>query len=114
MKTKMLSFLVVFTIGALSVLAANKVSKIEVKGKTDLCKARIEKAALSVEGVSKADWSKETKKLEIELDETKTDIDKIEVAIAKVGHDTPNHNAKEEVYNKLPEECKYREKENAE
>lgn len=74
-------------------------------------KARTEKAAMSVEGVSKADWSKETKKLAVEFNETKTDIDRIEIAIANVGHDTLNHKAKEEVYNKLPDECKYREKE---
>ena len=114
MKTKMLSLLVVFTIGALSVFAADETLKIEVKGNNDLCKDRIEKAALSIEGVTTADWDQETSKLEVVFDDAKTDIDKIEQAIAKVGHDTPNHKATDEVYNALPEACKYREKEKEE
>ena len=40
-----------------------------------------------------------------------TDTDKIEVAIAEAGHDTPNYKASDEVYNALPEGCKYREQE---
>jgi periplasmic mercuric ion binding protein len=32
---------------------------------------------------------------------------KIEMAIAKAGHDTPHHKAKDEVYNELPGCCKY-------
>ena len=103
-----------FTFGTCTIFAANKSSEIKAKGNNDLYKARTEKAAMSVEGISKADWSKETKKLAVEFDETKTDIDKIEIAIANVGHDTLNHKAKEEVYNKLPDECKYREKEKTE
>jgi copper chaperone CopZ len=111
MKTKMLILLVVFTLGAFTVFAVNQTEKVEVKGNNDLCKARIEKAALSVEGVTTADWDKETSKLEVVFDDAKTDIDKIETSIAKVGHDTPNHKATDEVYNNLPETCKYREKE---
>lgn len=73
-----------------------------------MCEKRIEKAALGVDGVSKADWNKETKQLEVVFDDTKTDLDKIEVAIAKVDHDTPKHKALDNVYKKLPECCLYR------
>lgn len=56
---------------------------------------------------SAADWNKETKQLEVTFDDAKTNLDKIEVAIAKVGHDTPHHKTTTEVYDKLPGCCKY-------
>jgi copper chaperone CopZ len=107
MKTKVLSLVALFMMGAVSVFAANKTEKIEVKGNCGMCEKRIEKAASSVEGVSKADWNKETKQLELSFDDSKTSLDKVEVAIAKVGHDTPHHKATTEVYDELPGCCKY-------
>jgi copper chaperone CopZ len=107
MKTKVLSLVALFIMGAFSVFAANKTEKIEVKGNCGMCEKRIEKAASAVEGVSKADWNKETKKLEVTFDDAKTSLDKVEIAITKVGHDTPHHKAKDEVYNELPGCCKY-------
>jgi len=107
MKTKVLSLVVMFLFGTFMVFAADKTEKIEVKGNCGMCEKRIEKAALSVDGVSKADWDKQTKKLEVVFEEGKTNVDKIEVAVAKVGHDTPKHKAKDEVYNELPGCCKY-------
>lgn len=107
MKTKFLSLSVLFVMGAFSVFAGNKTEKIEVKGNCGMCETRIEKAAKSVEGVSKADWNKETKVLEVTFDDAKTSTNKIELAVAKAGHDTPNHKATDDVYNKLPDCCKY-------
>lgn len=107
MRTKVLSLVALFMMGAVSVFAENKTEKIEVKGNCEMCEARIEKAAKSVEGVSKADWNKETKQLEVVFDDSKTKLDKIEVAIANVGHDTPHHKATDSVYNELPGCCKY-------
>lgn len=107
MKTKVLSLIALFMMGAVSVFAGNKTEKIEVKGNCGMCEKRIEKAAMSVDGVSKADWNKETKKMEVTYDDTKTNTDKIEVAVAKVGHDTPHHKAKKEVYDALPGCCHY-------
>jgi len=107
MKTKVLSLVALFLLGAGSVFAGNKSEKIEVKGNCGMCESRIEKAAKSVEGVSQADWNKETKQLEVSFNDTKTSLDKVEVAIAKVGHDTPHHKAKDAVYNELPGCCKY-------
>ncbi len=108
MKTKVLSLVALFTMGVFTVFAGNKTEKIEVKGNCGMCEKRIEKAALAVDGVSKADWNKETKQMEVTFDDTKTNLDKIEVAIAKVGHDTPKHKASEAVYKELPECCLYR------
>ncbi len=107
MKTKVLSLVALFMMGAVSVYAGNKTEKIEVKGNCGMCEKRIEKAASSVDGVSKADWNKDTKKLEITFDDAKTNLDKIEVAIANVGHDTPHHKAADDVYEKLPGCCHY-------
>jgi periplasmic mercuric ion binding protein len=111
MKTKVLSLVALFMLGAVTVFAGNKTEKFKVKGNCGMCETRIEKAAGSLEGVSKADWNKETKVIELVFDDTKTSTDKIEKAIATVGHDTPNHKAKDEVYNKLPACCKYDRKE---
>ena len=107
MKTKVLSLVVMFVFGTFMVFAADKTEKFEVKGNCGMCEKRIEKAALAVDGVSKAEWDKATKKLAVVLDDSKTSTDKIEVAVAKAGHDTPHHKAKDEVYNKLPGCCKY-------
>ena len=107
MKTKILSLVVMFVFGTFMVFAGNKTENFEVKGNCGMCEKRIEKAALSVEGVSKADWDKETKKLEVVFDDTKTNVHKVHMAVAKVGHDTKMHKASDEVYNKLPGCCKY-------
>jgi copper chaperone CopZ len=107
MKTKVLSLVVLFILGTVSVFAGNKTEKIEVKGNCGMCENRIEKAVNGIDGVSKADWDKKTKKLEVTFDDAKTSVDKIEVVVAKVGHDTPHHKASDDVYNKLPDCCKY-------
>lgn len=107
MKTKVLSLVALFMMGAVTVFAADKTEKIKVSGNCGMCEKRIEKTVNAIDGVSKADWNKETKMLEVTFDDAKTTTDKIEVAIAKVGHDTPNHKASTEVYDKLPGCCKY-------
>jgi cation transport ATPase len=107
MKTKVLSLVALFMMGAVSVFAGNKTEKFLVNGKCEMCEKRIEMAALSLEGVSKADWNKETKMMEVSLDNSKTDVHKVEMTIAKVGHDTKMHKATDEAYNQLPSCCKY-------
>ncbi|HPF51665.1 MAG TPA: cation transporter, partial [Draconibacterium sp.] len=107
MKTKVLSLVALFMLGAFTVFAGNKTEKINVKGNCGMCESRIEKAVKAVDGVSKADWNKDTKILEVTFDDAKTSADKIEIAVAKVGHDTPNHKADDAVYDKLPGCCHY-------
>ena len=107
MKTKVLSLVVMFVFGTFVVFAGIKTEKFEVRGNCGMCEKRIEKAALSVDGVSKADWNKETQKLEVVFDDTKTNVDKIQKAVAKVGHDTEKYKAPDDVYNKLPGCCLY-------
>lgn len=107
MKTKVLSLVVMFVLGTFTAFAGEKTEKFKVKGNCGMCEKRIEKAANSVEGVSKADWNKETKMIEVVFDDEKTDVHKVHMAIAKAGHDTEMHKAKDEVYNELPGCCKY-------
>ena len=107
MKTKILGLVSMFILGTSMLFAQAKTEKFEVKGNCGMCETRIEKAAKSVEGVTKADWNQETKILEFSFDESKTSVHKVQMAIAKVGHDTPMHKATDEVYNALPGCCKY-------
>ena len=81
---------------------------LKVEGRCDMCKKRIETAALSVEGVSSAIWDKKTKELHLNFDEKKTSIEAISKAIAKVGHDTEKDKTDKKTYNALPGCCKYR------
>ena len=108
MKTKIsLSLLMLLALG-FSVFAQDaKTEKFEVSGNCGMCKARIEKAAKSVDGVSTAVWDNETKMAEVSFDTKKTDIHKVHMAIAKAGHDTDMHKASDEVYEELPGCCKY-------
>lgn len=90
-----------------SVFAQKNAEKFKVSGNCGMCETRIEKAALAVDGVSVADWNKESKMIDVTFDSSKTDIHKVHMAIAKAGHDTQMHKAKDEVYNMLPGCCQY-------
>ncbi|WP_262326642.1 efflux RND transporter periplasmic adaptor subunit [Carboxylicivirga litoralis] len=82
-------------------------AKITVAGNCDMCKERIETAALSVSGVSSADWSAEKQALHVSYQPLKTNTDAIQKAIAKVGHDTEKYIAEDAVYDALPGCCHY-------
>ncbi|SDD11997.1 heavy-metal-associated domain-containing protein [Williamwhitmania taraxaci] len=90
-----------------SKVVATKTESFTVSGKCGMCKTRIEKAA-KVEGVSKAEWSDETKLLTIVYDPAKVTSDAIQKKIAAVGHDTEKYKADAKVYDALPGCCKYR------
>lgn len=87
-------------------MVSSKTETIKVSGNCDMCKARIEKAA-KIEGVSKAEWSDETKLLTLVYDPSKVKRDDVEKKIAAVGHDTEKFKADDKVYNGLPGCCKY-------
>ena len=108
MKTRILSLAMIMGLSSISLFAkSDKTETFEVAGNCGMCEARIEKAAKSVEGVSAADWDKETKMIEVSYNPEKSDINKIHQAIAKSGHDTSKQKASTEVYDKLPGCCKY-------
>ena len=108
MKKNMNLVLAMMFLGIFSLSAqVSKTEKFKVFGNCGMCENRIEKAVKSVEGVSSADWDKESKMIEVSFDESKTDIKKVQSAITGVGHDTESYKAKDEVYNNLPGCCQY-------
>ncbi len=107
MKTKVLSLVTLIMFGIVAVFAGNKVEKVKVYGNCDMCKTRIEKAAKAVDGVASANWDKKSKMMDLAFVDSKTDVHKVEMAIAKVGHDTEMHRATDEAYNKLHGCCQY-------
>ena len=114
MKTKIsLSLLMLLALGFSAFSQDAKTEKFIVSGNCGMCEKRIEKSASSVDGVKSADWDKKTKMIEVSFSPEGTDLHKIHMAIAMVGHDTEMHKASDEAYGKLPMCCKYdREEEN--
>ena len=90
----------------------NKNAKYEVgvSGNCDMCKKRIEKAALSVKGVKSATWHIDHQDLHLILDENKCTVDQVQEAVAKVGHDTEKFKATDEDYEQLHSCCSYERK----
>lgn len=79
-----------------------------VYGNCGMCKTRIEETAMNVEGVTKSEWNKETKVLELTFAEN-TNVENIQKAIAEAGHDNGEFKADDDVYAALPSCCHYRE-----
>jgi len=86
----------------------NKKISFEVDGICEMCKMRIEKAALGVQGVKYALWDIPSHQLSMIIDERKTNTMEIKTALVAVGHDTKELKATEEAYNKVHPCCKYR------
>ena len=96
------------TMASLSESKKGAITKnVMVAGNCGMCEARITKAAKGVNGVSDISWNKDTKMMKVSFDGGTTNLSEIEIAIAKVGHDTKNHKAKEVVYDELPACCHY-------
>lgn len=88
---------------------SNKITTTEfhVSGLCNMCKARIENAAL-IKGVKMVEWDKNTKMLKAVYKNKKTNELAIQKAIAEHGHDTEKVKASQEAYEKLPMCCEYR------
>lgn len=78
-----------------------------VRGNCGMCESTIEKAVNAVDGISKADWDKDKKKIAVAFDDSKTNINAIHNAISASGYDTEKVAANEEAYSNLPECCQY-------
>ena len=114
MKTLLSTIVLLFAVVSLGNAQETKLKKsakyvVEVNGKCEMCKKRIETAAIKTKGVKYANWSVDTHLLSVIIDERKTDIATVESKIAAVGHDTKNVRAEDEVYAKIHPCCKYRE-----
>lgn len=89
-----------------SVSAQKKNETVKVWGNCGMCQKTIETAAKSA-GATDAQWNKDTKVLTVAYKEKKTDLTKIEQAIANAGYDTQRFTAPEEAYNGLHSCCQY-------
>ncbi|MCB0536324.1 MAG: heavy-metal-associated domain-containing protein [Bacteroidetes bacterium] len=78
-----------------------------VYGNCGMCEKTIEGSLKNVEGVTLADWDKETDQMKVTFNSDLINLDAIKQRIADVGYDSETHRAKEEVYNKLPGCCQY-------
>lgn len=77
-----------------------------VKGHCEVCKQRIESAALSIKGVISAVWIITEDVLHLSFDPQETDLDEISRAVAMIGYDTERHSANKIVQENLPDCCK--------
>lgn len=112
---KKLILVLMISLMGISVQAQEKKNKnakhdIEVNGNCDMCKKRIEKAALSVKGVKSAVWHADHQDMHLILDENKCTLDQVHEAVAKVGHDTDKVKATDEAYNDLHGCCQFERK----
>ena len=79
-----------------------------VAGACDMCKERIEKAAMERKGVKKASWDVDSKMLTVTFNPKIITVEKILCRVADRGHDNNFEKAKDAVYKELPECCHYR------
>lgn len=109
MKTRILSIAVLFMLTAFIVQAREITDTFKVRGAdTFECKRQIESAAFNVIGVTMANWNSEKQVIRVIFDESKTTLENIKKAVAKAGFDTDHFKANDEVFNKLPDCCKYK------
>lgn len=102
-----ITLLVVMT-GAFTFAQApsSRTENIKVSGKCEMCKSKIEKAA-QIDGVSKAEWNKDTKVLTLAYNPSAVTSDAVQKSIAAVGYDTEKFKATNEAYKSLPSCCQY-------
>ena len=78
-----------------------------VKGNCKMCKSNIETAALSLDGVLKADWDVKTKQVSLVYDDQMIDLTSIHQAISNSGYGTDLNELNKEAYDNLPLCCQY-------
>ena len=78
-----------------------------VRGNCGMCKKTIEKAVNAIDGVTKAVWDVDKKKIDVSFDDSKTDEMAIHHAIAASGYDTEKVSGDLNAYNNLPGCCQY-------
>lgn len=78
-----------------------------VRGNCGMCKATIEKAAKSLEGVASANWDVKKKSIEISYDKSKVNESDMHKVIAAAGYDTQEATGDKAAYEKLPKCCKF-------
>ncbi len=79
----------------------------KVLGNCGMCEKKIEAAALSLNGVKKAEWDKELLLLKVKYNSKQVQLFEIKQVVANVGYDTDTFKTTEEKYNNLHYCCKY-------
>lgn len=105
----MLFFAMITTINANAQSKSLQTETFKVWGNCGMCEKTIEKS-LKINGVSSADWNKETKMITAVFNPNKITLQAIHKKIASVGYDTQLETASEEVYNNLHGCCQYERK----
>jgi hypothetical protein len=111
MSNKYISFILIstsllFSLPSFAQKKNQKTENFEVSGNCEMCKARIENAALA-NHASHAVWAAANRMLTVSFDSTKTTTEDIQKKLAEAGHDAGSFKAPDEVYNKLPACCHY-------
>lgn len=111
MKTLINFFFMICILGSLQAQTGKGITTttLSVNGNCGDCKKRIENAA-DIKGVKRCDWNEDTKVATLVFDSEKTDLSKIEKAIAAAGYETAHEKADAKAYKKLPDCCQYKTK----
>jgi copper chaperone CopZ len=80
----------------------------KVEGVCNMCKERIEGAALRAKGVKQAEWDKVSKELKVVYNSRKTTEEEIHQSVAAKGHQTAMIEVDSVAYQKLPGCCRYK------
>ena len=89
--------------------SSNSKAEFKVWGNCGMCEETIE-GSLKVDGISDAEWDKDTKLMKVSFDSTKINLDQIQKKIADVGYDNDKYKADSSTYSKLHECCQYERK----
>jgi periplasmic mercuric ion binding protein len=100
-------FVGIFCFFSNTLSAQIKTDTLAVNGDCGMCKKRIETACFSLKGVKTANWDDEALQLVVSYDTTKTNAEKILMAVANVGYDNEKFAAPDKAYNKLHGCCQY-------
>lgn len=83
-----------------------KTAEIKTSAVCEMCKERIEKKVLQLEGVIEANLDIDTKILNVKYDESKISLEEIRTAISKTGYDADDVKREPKAYRKLPKCCR--------
>ncbi|MEZ4909930.1 MAG: TonB-dependent receptor [Saprospiraceae bacterium] len=91
-------------------IKGQNIISISVSGACNMCKERIEKSAMNVEGVESSFYSVENQTLTVNIDASTFEKRALVKAILQAGHDAEGKKASDKAYNALHSCCKYRDK----
>lgn len=86
---------------------ATQTAQFQVWGNCGMCKKTIEKAAMSLNGITSADWNMDTHQMTVAFDASSVKIEQVHQAIAAAGYDTDQVYADNKAYDKLHTCCQY-------